>query len=622
MRAKKFPLTRAKVKLYDKRFGVFDVETDGLGGTFLDSVAEFEIGSPIRCATPDDLFDQLLDVPRDGHGKLRSFTWYAHNLGGYDALYLIPAMIEHGQRTGWPVETIAQGQKIIGYVIRTDRGDGKTARITLVDSLPLLQASLDKVSAVYAPDHRKLGHCPDHDFTAGGTYSPSCPECYRYLRGDCDALLATMRAVEEQEHKVFGINLKITGGSAGVELLKRTLPEGEAHYRQAPDKEAFLYECVYGGYVWPGRDTLPHEDVVKRDCTAAYAARAREGVPVGTGAWTGKFEPDFPGFYRVTAWCPESTPVPLVPNRAKSAEKHVVPLWPTGEWETWIPSNVLLFAEQHGYKFIVHEGIVFPKLGHPYDNMMNMLERMECPEAGEVDEAVKLGCKIKRNSVIGKAATKPEQDRVMIGECPPGFTPVIDEKGGTLPFWIKTEKVTNGAHIQPHWNSWITAAQRITVQNILIAAGDAARYADTDCAAYDREADARLVASGIIPVSDRKMYGTWPVEDEWDWFQVGGPKNYTGQIRGGPRKSKAKGVRQPRRKDGDEWELYLQAQKDTIDGVARPEIVFESVRGARDLLKNPEGPIGIVRRRRFSTLAGSSTWRVDAAGQIRPYHLE
>jgi DNA polymerase type B, organellar and viral len=622
----KRPLKRHQPKLYNKRFGVFDIETDGLGGTYLDAVAEQELGQPVRFTHAADLFDYLVsETPCDDHGKLYSYTWYAHNLGGYDALYLIEPMLDWAEANLTNIETVSQGQKIIGYVIKVDRGDGKLARITLMDSLPLVQTSLAAASKVYAPEFEKQGHCPDHDFTEGGTYDPACPVCYAYLLGDCDALLATMRAVEHQEHSVFGINLKVTGGSAGVELMKRTLPKGEEYWRQSARKEDFLYQCVYGGFVWPGQDTHEHTEVVKRDCTAAYAARAREGVPSGIAAWTKDFIPDLPGFYYVTAYCPEDTFLPVIPNRTKHYDKHTVPLWPTGEWETWVTSSMIQFAELHGYKFLVHKGLVFPHFAHPYDEMMDMLEAMECPVGDtEVTPAIKLGSKIKRNSVIGKSATKRVQERVMLGDAPPGKVPILDAEGNPLPFWVELEETEDAPHIMPHWNAWITAAQRITLQGLIIAAGPGARYGDTDCMAADRETMDRLVAEGIIPVSDRKKYGTWPVEDEWEWFQVGGPKNYTGALLGtGERRSKAKGMRQPRRKDGPEWEQYLADHKATIDGTDRPTMTFESVRGARDLLKNPgaSSAPGIKRTRRFSTLEGSSTWRVDQEGKVRPYHL-
>lgn len=618
-------LARTKPRLYDKRYWVFDVETAGLGGAFLDSVLTTELGRHERYRTAAELFERILQPPQDPHGKLKSITVYAHNLGGYDALYLIEEMIEWTRREGVPIDTISRGGKIIGYKIPVERGDGKNVYVTLLDSLPILEVGLQAASTVYAPEYAKREHCPAHDFTKdkNAHYDPDCPVCYAYLEGDCDALLATLRAKEAQEHNVFGINLKVTSGSAGVELLKRTLPKDVVYYRQHPEKEDFLYQCVYGGFVWPGQDTLPHEDVVKRDCTAAYAARAREGVPAGVSAWTGRFETEYPGFYFVTAHVPEDIPIPCVPNRSAKAASGRTPLWPTGTFDTYISSIELEAAELRGCKFEVHHGVVFPRIDFPYNPMMDLLEKMECPEDGaKVEAAVKLGVKAKRNSVVGKAATKRVQERVYLGDAPIGATPVVNPvTGELLPFYVIPEEAKDGVHIQPHWNAWITARQRITVRDILYALGPGARYADTDCVAGDRAAMDAAVASGAIPTSERKKYGTWPVEDEWEWFQVGGPKNYTGVQVGGAKKSKAKGVKKPA--DPDEFEIYWQAQRDTINKVARPVIEFASTRGARDLLTNGTAAgIGVTRRRSFSTLAGSSTWHEDPARNVRPVHLE
>jgi hypothetical protein len=190
-----------------------------------------------------------------------------------------------------------------------------------------------------------------------------------------------------------------------------------------------------------------------------------------------------------------------------------------------------------------------------------------------------------------------------------------------MPFYVIPEEAKNGVHIQPHWNAWITARQRITVRAILYALGDGARYADTDCVAGDRAAMDAAVAAGAIPTSDRKKYGTWPVEDEWEVFQVGGPKNYNGVQVGGAKRSKAKGLKKPI--DPAEFERYWQAQQDTINKVRRPSITFDSTRGARDLLTNGTGAgIGITRTRRFSTLEGSSTWNEYEDRTVRPVHIE
>lgn len=632
MKSRRAGLTRRKPRLYKKRFYVFDVETAGLGGAFLDAVLITELGQYERFLNADDLFERLICLPQDDHGKLQSITVYAHNLGGYDALYLIDQMLAWTQETGQPIDTISRGGNIIGYKIPLDRGDGKNAFLTLLDSLPILEVSLQQASSVYAPEYAKREHCPAHDFTKdkAAQYDPACPACYAYLQGDCDALMATLRAKEKQEHEVFGINLKVTSGSAGVELLKRTLPKGHTYFRQHPDKEDFIYRTVYGGFVWPGQDTLAHEDVVKRDCTAAYAARAREGVPAGVSAWTGNYVEGYPGFYRVTAHVPENIPIPCVPNREAKDDHGKVPLWPTGTFDTWLSSIELEAAELHGCKFEVHEGLVFPFIEYPYNPMMDLLEAMECPASGaKVEPAIKLGVKAKRNSVVGKSATKRIQERLVLGDAPEGYAQAVNPvTGELLPFYVVLEelgqgddkKAEQGAHIQPHWNSFITARQRITVRDILYALGPGARYADTDCVAGDRKAMEAAVKAGKIPVSDQRKYGTWPVEDEWEWFQVGGPKNYAGVQVGGVKRSKAKGLRKP--KDPAEFEAYWQAQRDTIDHVRRPAITFDSTRGARDLLVNgTAGGIGIQRTRRFSTLEGSSTWTEDEARKVRPVHL-
>ena len=292
----------------------------------------------------------------------------------------------------------------------------------------------------------------------------------------------------------------------------------------------------------------------------------------------------------------------------------------------------------NGCKFQVHDGLVFPFIEYPYNPMMDLLEAMECPATGEkVAPAVKLGTKAKRNSVVGKSATKRVQERLFLGDAPEGHAQAVNPvTGELLPFYIvveeagkcdggteaeKEQKAAQAAHIQPHWNAWITAGQRIAVRNILYALGPGARYADTDCVAGDRAAMDAAVAAGDIPTSDRKKYGTWPVEDEWEVFQVGGPKNYNGVQTGGAKRSKAKGIRKPR--DPDEFEAYWLAQRDTIDKIRRPSITFDSTRGARDLLVNGTAAgVGITRTRRFSTLEGSSTWNEDQYRQVRPVHLE
>ena len=209
----------------------------------------------------------------------------------------------------------------------------------------------------------------------------------------------------------------MTSGSAGVELLKRTLPKGQTHFRQPLIKRTSCISVFTAGSC--GRDRTPCRMRTWSNGIARRPTRPGPGKRSGRGR----------GLDR--RLCPRlSRVLPGHGPRPRTSQSHAFPPGNQGRSRQSPPLangdvrhldqlKRTRSRELHGCKFQVHDGLVFPFIEYPYNPMMDLLEAMECPATGEkVAPAVKLGTKAKRNSVVGKSATKRVQERLFLGDAP------------------------------------------------------------------------------------------------------------------------------------------------------------------------------------------------------------
>lgn len=593
-RKKKLPLFKKTIKKNLLPIATFDIETNGMGGDFLDACISLGDGVYHHVRTAKHLAEFFVAHP--------GYRYYAHNGAGYDFSYIMDEVTKLKRRDKFDVKPIVQGKsRIIGLVFKKD-----DCRFELRDSLALIPMSLKKAAHIFAPKYEKMDiNLAEH------VYDPNDPVDIEYLHRDVDALYHVMENFERKIHELYGTPIGFTAGSTAMYAWQAHIPEGHAYYRNRSDVEQFCFRGYYGGFVYPGHDVLVHKDVVGLDRNAAFAASMRQGVSTGNPIETDTFYPQYGGMYEVVASVPESSPLPILPSR----DTHGNLRWCTGTFTTVVTTQEILFARSQGVTVDVLWGYYWPRHEFPFNTFLDICERVETELSVEDKEA----SKIQRNALYGKFGMKPEGTRVVLLDSEDAVWdcdyPLIDEHtGAPSPYIAFMDEVNESNYIMPIWAAEITANARIELMKIFLAAGmDNVYYGDTDSCFMSRSAYERLVKQKQVVVS--RKYGDVKVDKEFLTFQALGPKNYHGILKNGEYLGKAKGI--PNRKL-TEWKLLMYQMTNFTEP---PEFEFESALSAFMKLKYPNKPIRQERTRKLSTLANSASWR-QVGSYVYPLHVD
>ncbi len=586
----RYPLTRdTGTPRKPRGFVYFDLETEGLGGRFLDaaSLADDE-DEPTRYASVAHLVDAMLDP------HARGKVWLAHNGGEYDDKYLLPELRDR-LPDGLTASLNLQGERCIGLTIRQGN-----RTVQVLDSFALVPVSLDQFTAAYAPEVRKF----DIGLSRGVIYDPTNPEHYAYLCRDLAGLKAAHAAFVGSVHEHFGVYPRRTTPATALAAWRRTLPEEFRAWRLRPEVESFCRDAYYGGLVFLRRTTKVR-GVVGIDVNSMYpSVMERCGVPVGSPAYTRHEVPGAPAFYRCRVRVPPTlgqSPLPLRPERAVGI------CWPVGEFETTITSVEVDYARRVGVAARVIEGYVFPRVEHLFDDFVSTCKalRHAYPRTSPQHQTAKL----MQNSLYGKFGAREHVTAYRLAIEPESReTPAIDPRTG-MPVpdtWVSSEELDE-PYMQPHWAAWITANARVHLLDADRRLGFRAIAADTDSLYVDYQTFREARARGDLDLDDDR-YGAFKVEETFAWFRAIAPKTYIGRRPDGTYKLRAKGV--SRREQTPRDLMRAVHEKTTVS--------YDSTHSTRVLFTKPGAPIAVRRVRSYSQIANAAGWWADPAGNVWP----
>lgn len=575
-----------------------DIESIGLGGTFADAciVLENEVGKYHHFKNIRSMLEFMAY-----HCK---YEYFFHNGSGYDFSYFIPDLFRLMEKHGAKADLVRQGMnRVIGIQVKF-AWNGKKYAITIRDSLPLLNMSLEKAAKAFAPETQKLVGTIDWD--KGETYDKHNPAHIAYLHRDCDSLLAVLTRFSILLEQTFHCSAGWTAGSTAIKAWKSCIPDGHVYWRNTSRIEAEIRQAYYGGYVYPGSDRHLHRNVTSVDINAAYAAAMRKGVPVGTPYETDVFEWEFHGIYHVIAHVPDDIPYPCIPSR----DEHGSLLWATGDFYTTITIEEVMFGMERGCTFECLYGYVWRDLEYPFNEFLEKCEEMELAQGGMMKDLAKL----LRNALYGKFGSKLHNTAITLSHDVPvdeGWRPVINEETGEMVVGlIEKEELNDADYVQPAWAVYITMWQRLTLFRLMEAVGVACvRYCDTDSVKADADAIDRMVRSGYAQV--RTGYGHIKIDEEYLWFQCLGTKNYRGLKTSGDFVDKTKGI--PHKALGPLVHFLAAHEREVV-------VQFDSVNNILARIKNPDLPVSMRRHRTIGKADKSKSWQVKADKSVRPVH--
>lgn len=376
------------------------------------------------------LIDELLKPKYNGH------TFYCHNLGGYDIVFILNTLYDYNNISkSWDaypyiIESTLRDDKILKITI-TKKVNNKIRKLVLVDSYAMLNTSLKALCVSFETNVVKgifpykfallanlfyKGDKPDIKF-----YNDISIEDYnlipnnnwyfkqetiRYLYSDLNSLYEVLTKANKQVFNDYNVNMidsiTISGLSLKIffkDYYKSNIPQINKASIYNDIKKAY-----YGGitevYKPSNLDTL--EKLYYYDVNSLYPFAALNDMP---GLNSKKFYylhgvnlADIPegnfGFYYCEIETPLTDYIGLLPVRSVNGLT-----FPLGKYSGWYFSEELKFAMSKGYKVRVLNGYYFDKVKDVFKYYIESIYKIKSNPSNPVQKQI---AKSLLNNLLGR----------------------------------------------------------------------------------------------------------------------------------------------------------------------------------------------------------------------------
>jgi DNA polymerase type B, organellar and viral len=386
------------------------------------------------------IHDCINELLRD---KYKGILFYMHNLGGFDAPFIIKSLTKFNEETkeGYTNPYIMDEHKIITrdnnilrLVIKREI-DGKVRSLKIVDSLALLPGSLRSLSKDYEVDVHK-GYFPynfvnkDTLFYVGNTpdikyYNNILKEDYKELykevwslKDECliyleKDLLSLYKVLEKVNKEFFfKFNTQMTESLTIAGLASKLYLEKYYDSNKSPLPLILknniwkdIHSAYYGGRVevynprFPTPSNKPGDVLYYYDINSLYPAASLNPMP-GLKCKYLQFtnQPDLNnlfGFFYCKVKTPANNYLGLLPYRTSKGNL----LFPTGEWHGWYFSDRLKFALINGYEIEIIKGYNFEKTQNAFTKFVKNIYEIKSNPSNKTEKSL---AKLILNSLIGR----------------------------------------------------------------------------------------------------------------------------------------------------------------------------------------------------------------------------
>ena len=363
-----------------------------------------------------------------------NYIFYVHNLGQFDIHFLQKILLEYNLNEGikYYLTPFYRDDNIlrlsVSIVIKegTKRGD-KTIKINFVDSLNLLNSSLDKLAKDYNVTTKKdifpysfvnknnldyIGTTPDKSFFPlrvgeidNNLYNSKLVtptpwilrnETLLYLEKDLRALLEVLERF--QKHLFIDHNIEMTesltiSSLAMKKYFKYYLKEHKIPLINNSNLFNFIYDAYFGGITEVYK---PYgEDLLYLDVNSLYPSASLNHMPGTECKWIETFADirgeeenglDLDQLFGIFYAKVETKDLyfGLLPVRTKSGV-----IYPNGKFEGTWTSIELQFAKENGYKIKVIKGLQFNKSEGNFSEYVEELSNLKDKSKGSQRQIVK-----------------------------------------------------------------------------------------------------------------------------------------------------------------------------------------------------------------------------------------
>lgn len=386
----------------------------------------------------------------------KSLNVFAHFGGGYDFLFFINNLLENKIKI---LQIIPRGSSILSIRIQ-----GKYKQHTLRDSSAILPFSLKTLSNNFNVETKK----GEYDHTLNRKYNQEMSD---YLKDDCLALYQVLRKYFDSD-LIRKVGAATTIASQAQKLLRAYLKKP---LFSLPDQvNEFCRLACIGGRTEIFKPI--GKNLNEYDANSLYPFAMRENeFPTGQPIGTRSFKKDKLGIYHAKVFAPDMhIPIVGVKHNGKL-------LFPIGNFETYITSSEMKFAESFGYKFECITGYWFTESEFIFKDFINDLYKIRTES--EKNSVMNILTKLIMNSSYGKFNIKTDRENLIFDdsiEDQDTITPFreIETKLGTIEIFAKKVDLNTFKHSAIA--AFILAHARIHMMKLIQPIAEHVYYTDTD----------------------------------------------------------------------------------------------------------------------------------------------
>jgi len=424
-----FPVTDMEF-YYNDKIGCLDFETYGdnglgnqsvyAGGWCVKDLMELFYINPEESS--DELVTKLIESIFN-HPDLDNYTFFAHNLGRFDSLFLIKGLVANKYIS---IKPVWKDNKIISIVIKHEKLNRK---IKLLDSMNFIPGNLRDILISFNCENKKtyfpysfvnkdnlfyIGNKPDIKYynNISKYIYDKIPmkwnlhtETLKYLESDLKGLLEVMNKFSVNIFNEYNLNITkfktLPALSLGIFTSNFYAEVQNLNIKMIKGKvEEDIRNSYFGGNVGVFANEINKGFLY--DINSQYPKAMLEDMPVGNPVYTTEKNLDniFGFVYgKVIAPSPEVLKIPFI--QVKDPKTGLVSC-PRGEFYRMMFTEEIKYAIKHGYKFEILYGYQFKK-GKLFTDFVNIHYENKKNAPDPIKKHI---CKLLLNSLYGKFGMK------------------------------------------------------------------------------------------------------------------------------------------------------------------------------------------------------------------------
>lgn len=426
------------------------------------------------------------------NSKRHGTTYYCHNGGGFDFLFVLPWLMRNAERKALTFELIPVGNSRLLSIHVKPRGSQKWGGWKFVDSLRTLPMGLDKAGQAFEVGGKNMGELVCKDGSPFSLEAPeSEPSWIPYNERDCVLLFNVLERAHDIVEQEFGGEMGLTAPATAMKTFRRSFLKETI--RRDTGTHAFVRLGYFGGrteWLIPEGRFLSYYDV-----NSSYPHAMTMAMPVGGAEVWGDSEPPRQylekriGFCRVTVNVPDDIALPPLPVRAdgayfpKDSGLDGKLLFPTGRLKGVWEWDELKNAVEHGCAILEWHESVWYEAGPLLAEFVEVLYRYrdkahcfrcsavigsdafckKCNQSGYL-QGLDAWAKLLLNSLYGKFGQRAERmtyHHAGDPDLPEGSMPLMSEDPH-CPIWVAQTEV-DSPFIMPQIAARVTAIGRVTL---------------------------------------------------------------------------------------------------------------------------------------------------------------